>query len=80
MKWLWDSSCSLQLGHMVFGALPVICIAGFYFNFRLDTVVRNFTHVNEFVSITKLTQREDEIPIYFESFEKVQPYYRKILV
>ena len=54
--------------------------AGFYFNFRLDIVVRNFTHVNEFVSITKLTQREDEIPIYFESFEKVQPYYRKIFV
>ena len=76
MKWLWDSSCSLQLGHMVARYM----FAGFYFNFRLDIVVRNFTHVNEFVSITKLTQREDEIPIYFESFEKVQPYYRKIFV
>ena len=76
MKWLWDSSCSLQLGHMVARYM----FAGFYFNFRLDIVVRNFTHVNQFVSITKLTQREDEIPIYFESFEKVQPYYRKIFV
>ena len=29
IKWGWDFSCSLHLGHRIFGALPILCIAGF---------------------------------------------------
>ena len=29
IKWDWDSFCSLHLGHRIFSALPILCIAGF---------------------------------------------------
>ena len=28
VKWGWDSSCSLHLGHRIFGTLPILYIGG----------------------------------------------------
>ena len=29
IKWYWDCFCSLHLGQRIFGALPILCAAGF---------------------------------------------------
>ena len=41
-----------------------VAIAGFYCYFRLDIVVRNFDHVDEFVLVTKPWKKENKILIY----------------